>query len=101
MWPITLSVPGMAEVHQFPDRVVLMGLDQVSTAIPGDLDLTDETEVGAIEMRQLGSDAFDSLDRVNHPIGGQVVGAVERHHVSVLAVLVGVARRCRNGLAGL
>jgi hypothetical protein len=29
-----LLVAGVAEVHQFPDRVVLVGLDQLTTAMP-------------------------------------------------------------------
>src|SRR4051812_41604809 len=72
-----LLVPGVAEVHQFPERVVLVRLDQVGTAIPGDLDVTDESQVGAVEMRQLGRDAFESLDGVDHPSGRQVVGTGE------------------------
>ncbi len=50
-------------------------------------------------MGQLGGDALDALDAVDHPGGRQVVGAGERHHVPVLAVSVGVARRRRDGLA--
>ena len=29
-----LLIAGVAEVHQFPDRVVLVGLDHLTTAIP-------------------------------------------------------------------
>jgi hypothetical protein len=29
-----LLVAGVAEVHQFPDRVILVGLNQLTTAIP-------------------------------------------------------------------
>src|SRR6202165_2654494 len=97
----TLLVAGVAEVHQFPDRVVVVGLDQLTTVIPGDLDVTDEAEVGAVEVRQLGRDAFDALDGVDHPVDRQVVGTGERDHVAVLTVSVGVSGRGSNGLAGL
>jgi hypothetical protein len=50
------------EVHQLPDRVVLVGLGQLTTPIPGDLDVTDEPQVGAIEVGQFGGDALDALD---------------------------------------
>src|SRR5713226_2392939 len=35
---LALLVAGVAEVHQFPDRVVLVGLGQFITAIPCDRD---------------------------------------------------------------
>jgi len=42
---------GVAEVHQFPDRVVLVGLHQLITAISGDLEITNESHVGTVEVR--------------------------------------------------
>jgi len=63
-----LLVTSVAKVHQLPNRVVLVGLDQLATAIPGDLDVTDKAEVGAVEVRQLGRDAFDALDAVDHAV---------------------------------
>src|SRR5205823_1537254 len=81
-----LLVAGVAEVHQFPDRVVLVGLNQLTTAIPRDLDVADESQVGTVEVRQLGGDAFEALDGVDHPVCRQVMGAGKRHHVAVLAV---------------
>src|SRR5260370_19667404 len=63
-----LFVAGVAEVPQFPDRVVLVGLDQLATAIPGDLDVTDAAEVGPVEVGPIGCDAFDPLDRLDHPV---------------------------------
>ena len=63
---------GVAEVHEFPDRVVLMGLGQFTAAVPGYLNLASESQVCAIEMRELGGDALDALDRVGHPVRGQV-----------------------------
>src|SRR5438128_5950451 len=70
-----LLVSGVAEVHQFPDRIVLVGFDELGTAISGDPDVTDESQVRAVEMRQLRCDAFDSVDGVDHPSGREVVGA--------------------------
>ena len=55
-----LLVAGVAEVHQLPDRVGPVGLDQLTASIQGDLDCTDESQVGTVEARQLGSDAFEA-----------------------------------------
>jgi hypothetical protein len=49
-----LLVAGVPEVHQFPDRVVLVGLGQPTTAIPGDFGVAGESQVGTVEVRQLG-----------------------------------------------
>src|SRR5450631_1137301 len=103
LWDYTarpLLAAGVAEVHQFPDRVVLVGLGQLATAIPGDLEVTGESQVGTVEVGQLGGDALEALEGVGHPGCGQVVGAGKRHHVPVLSVLIGVARCRRDGLAG-
>jgi hypothetical protein len=72
----------MAEVHQFPDGVVFVGLDEVITAIPGDLDDPDESRVRPIELRQIGSNVVDPFDAVDHSGRGQVVVAGEGNYVS-------------------
>jgi hypothetical protein len=53
--PSALLVPPVAEVHQFPDRLVLVGLDQLPTPIPGDLDVIDESQAGTVEARSLAA----------------------------------------------
>src|SRR6266851_5613600 len=100
-WRTLFESAGMAEVHELPDRVVLKGLDQRTGAIPRDLEITDEPQVGAVEVHQLGGDPFDALDGVNHPVCRQVVSARERHYVPILAVLIRVPRRRCNWLASL
>jgi len=45
-----LLVAGVAEVHQLPDRVVVVGLGQLAAAVPGDLEVAGETQVGAVEV---------------------------------------------------
>src|SRR5260370_20687283 len=70
-----LPFAGVPEVHQFPDRVVLVGLGQLTIEIPRDLDVTGESQVGTILVRQLGGDALDALDAVGHPGCRQIVAA--------------------------
>ncbi len=41
-----LLVAGVAEVHQFPDRILLVGLDGLTAAIERDLDVTEKSQVG-------------------------------------------------------
>jgi hypothetical protein len=48
----------VAEVHQFPDGVVLVGFDEPIAAIPRDLDVADESQVRAVEVCQFGGDPF-------------------------------------------
>jgi len=50
------------EVHQFPDRDVFVGLGQRATAISGDLNVTREPQVVAVEAGQLGGDALDTFN---------------------------------------
>ena len=96
-----LPAAGVAEIHQLPDGVVFVGLGQLTAAVPGYLDLAAEPQVCAIEMREPGGDALNALDRIGHSRRRQVTGAGERHHIPVLAVVVGVAGDRRDGLAGL
>ena len=77
-----------------------MGFGHFTVAVPGYLNLAGESQVCAVEVRELGGNALDALDRVDHPVRGQVTLAGERHDVPVHAVVIGVASDRRDGLAG-
>jgi hypothetical protein len=59
---------GAAEVHEFPNRLVL-GLEQLVDSEVTDFDAAEEPQIRAVEVGELGGDAFDALDAVDHSVG--------------------------------
>lgn|ERR1035441_9868907 len=47
--------PGVTEVHQFPDRFILVSLDQLSVPVMGDLDVAGKAQVGTVEAADVAA----------------------------------------------
>src|SRR3984893_17236480 len=90
----------MAEVHQLPDGFVLVRLDQLAATVMRHLEVTRESKVCAVEMREPCGDMFEAMDVVDHWTQRQIARTGEGDNVSVRAVLIRVPRRCRDGLSG-
>src|ERR1700680_3030895 len=95
----SLLIARVAEVHEFPDRLVLVRLDRFAAAMVRHLNVAGEPKVCAVEVRESCGDMLDTLDVVDHPAQRQIASASEGHSVSVVAVLIDVPGGCRDGFS--
>src|ERR1700680_4193982 len=62
----------MAEVHQFPDCLVLVGLNKLASMVVGHLNIAGESQVCAVEVHEPCGDVLETLDVVDHATQRQI-----------------------------
>ena len=68
-----MSDPGVAEVHELPDRVLGRGLiDDLGAAVVLDADLAREAEVGAVEPDELRGRTLGAVKALDHPVAREI-----------------------------
>src|ERR1700682_5997115 len=90
----------LAEVHELPERVIDVALDQLLALEALDAQLTGEPQVGAVESDEPGRCPLGPVKVVDELVGGEVGVPGERDDVPLLAIGVRVAGHVADGLAG-
>jgi hypothetical protein len=90
----------LPEVHQLPQRVVHMALQQLLAFVVLDAQLSGEPQVGAVEADEPGGRSFGPVEMVDELVRGEVGVPGERDDVSLPTIGVRVTGHLTHRLAG-